>query len=291
MNENLIFISYRRSNTAVQAVALRLELEMRLKAAQVFLDTRAISPGAMFPDEIKAALDAAKVILALVGDNWAGRRPDQRAKIYDEGDWVRHECRTALARPPSDLLPLLVDNGSMPEVAELPDDLRRFPEINALKLRSSDWDADVQSLTQALVATQGFEAKSSVYRYPTPDPLIEQTIPVDWLLLQTYLREQLSGWSIEFSDHPDGRYQKRISLIKNYQFHTFDDVIRFTSLVGPQAKSFNHHPVWMQVWKTLTVWLTTWDAGHRVTLLDLQFAKYLDQAYREFPADRKPRRP
>ncbi|NJO36241.1 MAG: 4a-hydroxytetrahydrobiopterin dehydratase, partial [Rhodospirillales bacterium] len=36
---------------------------------------------------------------------------------------------------------------------------------------------------------------------------------------------------------------------------------------------------WMNIWRTVTIWLCTWDAGHRVTELDLQFAKTIDRIY------------
>ena len=48
---NLIFLSYRRADTAAQALALRLELETQLRAAQIFLDTHTIQGGDVWPKQ------------------------------------------------------------------------------------------------------------------------------------------------------------------------------------------------------------------------------------------------
>ena len=45
----------------------------------------------------------------------------------------------------------------------------------------------------------------------------------------------------------------------------------------------NHHPRWENLWKTLRVFLTTWNIGHKISDRDIQLAKYFDSAYAEFP--------
>jgi len=75
MNENLIFVNYRRDDTPAHSLALRLELETRLSAVNVFLDTRSIQVGDIWPSDIDSALRMATVVLALVGPvvAWADR--------------------------------------------------------------------------------------------------------------------------------------------------------------------------------------------------------------------------
>jgi len=48
------------------------------------------------------------------------------------------------------------------------------------------------------------------------------------------------------------------------------------------ATEVQHHPRLMNMWRTVTVWLSTWDAGHRITLLDIEFARYLDRKFKDF---------
>jgi hypothetical protein len=60
---NLIFLSYRRIDTAAQTLALRLELETRLQAAQIFVDTHTMEGGDLWAQQIEGALRVAKVII------------------------------------------------------------------------------------------------------------------------------------------------------------------------------------------------------------------------------------
>ena len=50
----------------------------------------------------------------------------------------------------------------------------------------------------------------------------------------------------------------------------------------------NHHPRWSNEWKTVHIRLSTWDAGNRITRIDLDVAAELDKAYRDFRAARPP---
>jgi pterin-4a-carbinolamine dehydratase len=54
------------------------------------------------------------------------------------------------------------------------------------------------------------------------------------------------------------------------------------NLLAPGCDIAMHHPRWENVWKTLKVYLTTWDIGHRISDRDLQLARYFDRAYEEF---------
>jgi len=72
MLENVIFISYRRADTAPHALAMKMELEGRLRAAQVFVDTHSVQGGDRWSREIEVALRAAKVVMPVIGRGWAG---------------------------------------------------------------------------------------------------------------------------------------------------------------------------------------------------------------------------
>ena len=53
--------------------------------------------------------------------------------------------------------------------------------------------------------------------------------------------------------------------------------------VAPGCDIAIHHPRWENLWRSLRVWLTTWDIGHRISDRDIQLAKYFDKAYADFP--------
>ena len=56
----------------------------------------------------------------------------------------------------------------------------------------------------------------------------------------------------------------------------------------PAIEELQHHPRWENQWRTVTVYLSTWDIDSRISHLDLKLAKKLEQIYREF--GRKARR-
>jgi len=109
MFENLLFVSYRRTDTAPHALALKLELERQFRAAQVFVDTDHIQGGESWPSEIEFALSAAKVVLPIVGQNWVGPAAEGGRRIDDPNDWVRKEIELALRLKPDAVIPLFVD--------------------------------------------------------------------------------------------------------------------------------------------------------------------------------------
>src|SRR5262245_49223646 len=63
----LVFISYRRQDGTADANALRMRLEAALGPGTVFLDTVSIDIGRVWPDAIRAALDAVDVVLVVIG--------------------------------------------------------------------------------------------------------------------------------------------------------------------------------------------------------------------------------
>jgi pterin-4a-carbinolamine dehydratase len=72
--------------------------------------------------------------------------------------------------------------------------------------------------------------------------------------------------------------------MKAFRFKRFEDAIAFMHTAVPDIDRLNHHPRWENVWKTVTIWLSTWDAGHVITHLDIDLAKLLDNFYEQCDA-------
>jgi len=78
--------------------------------------------------------------------------------------------------------------------------------------------------------------------------------------------KHLPGWSWEHA-----------ALAKTFEFADFRDALTFMVRAGFEAEALNHHPEWMNVYKTVAVRLTTHAAGGQVTALDFELARRMDR--------------
>jgi 4a-hydroxytetrahydrobiopterin dehydratase len=62
---------------------------------------------------------------------------------------------------------------------------------------------------------------------------------------------------------------------RKFEFKDFNEAFGFMSRVALLAEKLDHHPEWMNVYKTVDVRLTTHDAGG-LTENDIQMAKAMD---------------
>jgi len=71
----------------------------------------------------------------------------------------------------------------------------------------------------------------------------------------------LSDWG-----YADGK------LSKNFKFDSFREAMAFMVRVGFEAEAANHHPELFNVYSTVTISLSTHDAGNQVTQKDIDLA-------------------
>lgn len=76
----------------------------------------------------------------------------------------------------------------------------------------------------------------------------------------------LPGWTWEHE-----------ALAKTFEFKDFRDALAFMVRAGFEAEALNHHPEWMNVYKTVAVRLSTHDAGGKVTALDVDLARRMNR--------------
>ena len=76
----------------------------------------------------------------------------------------------------------------------------------------------------------------------------------------------LPGWTWEHD-----------ALAKTFEFENFRAAMAFMVRAGFEAEELNHHPEWMNVYKTVAVRLSTHDAGGKVTAKDVALAKRMDR--------------
>jgi uncharacterized protein YigE (DUF2233 family) len=127
----LAVISYRRADSQDIAGRIADHLRHRLGERQVFLDTGSIPAGADFRHTIQQALRRRGVLIAIVGPEWMAARHGAPERINDPDDPVRMEIATAIAEG-LPIIPVLVNDASMPPASELPGDIKDFAYRNAL---------------------------------------------------------------------------------------------------------------------------------------------------------------
>jgi hypothetical protein len=127
-----IFVSYRRSESGT-AGRIFDRLVAHFGEHNVFIDIDNIPFGVDFRRHIGEALRPGDLLLAIVGKNWVGPRTAGKNRINDETDPVRVEIETALKRD-INLLPVLVDDASMPAAEELPESIKAFAYRNAAEV-------------------------------------------------------------------------------------------------------------------------------------------------------------
>lgn len=80
------------------------------------------------------------------------------------------------------------------------------------------------------------------------------------------LEEELPQWRVE-----DG------CLVRDVQAPSFLDGIGFVVRIAEAAEEMNHHPDIDIRWRTIHVALVTHSAGSRITDLDVELARQIDQ--------------
>jgi len=79
--------------------------------------------------------------------------------------------------------------------------------------------------------------------------------------------KRLAGWR---------EADARDAITKSYAFADFSEAWGFMSRVALAAEAMDHHPEWLNVYKTVEVTLSTHDAGG-VTARDIELAGRMDR--------------
>lgn len=278
-----LFISYRRDDSSSEAILLRDAMRREFGDQSVFMDTSSLQAGSVWSEEIKTALAAAHTVIVVIGPEWlrSGSSEWGTRRIDKDDDWVRQELTIAL-RDDKCVIPVLVREGKMPPADVLPDALKALPERQQIALRRDYWDHDVKLLLAQIPANaEKLAAESNdLSPYPRNCPEGPEAVPDD--KLKRVLETELLNWKKVVSPLPEKPDEVRIELFRTFKFRSFADAIQFMSLVAPGCDIAMHHPRWENVWKTLRVYLSTWDVGHRISDRDLQLARYFERAYTDF---------
>ena len=70
--------------------------------------------------------------------------------------------------------------------------------------------------------------------------------------------------------------EEKNCLKKVFRFKDFTEAFGFMTKVAIIAEKMNHHPTWTNTWNTVSIELSTHDAGNEVTDLDRKLAEAID---------------
>ncbi len=153
--KSIIFINYRRDDTSGYARVIHDKLIEKINSFDsafdasfhvgVFMDVETISAGINFEDFIKHSLNSSLVVIVLIGKDWLSTKKDRGKRLDDPADYVRMEIITALNKG-IPILPILLQGSKMPAAEDLPLPLAPLSKINALEIRDSNFESDLQEV-------------------------------------------------------------------------------------------------------------------------------------------------
>ena len=278
-----IFVSYRRDESSDAAGRLKETLLRRFGEDFVFMDTDAIKPGQNWPARLRAALEAAHVILAVIGPGWLKASDEYGLRrIDDPEDWVRMELDYALSHAKV-VVPVMIGGATIPPRDKLPPSLAPLFDLNVLEVRTAYWEHDLGMLDGQLKGHTSSPAAAQIASGPYPIPPADKPDPLSDDKLEIALRTSIPRWRKITSALPEAPERERVELFRAFKFKSFRGAIDFMHEVAPGCDIATHHPRWENIFRTTRVYLTTFDIDHRITDRDVQLAKYFDRAYADFP--------
>lgn len=150
MDGPVIFLSYRRDDSAANAGRLFDWLARQFGRDRIFLDTDKIASGEEFPRVLEERLAASDVLVAVIGPRWLTIANAAGPRLNQPDDYVRREIASALARKIR-VIPVLVQGARMPAAQELPPALRPLAVRNAARVDDATFERDFDVLVDDLL--------------------------------------------------------------------------------------------------------------------------------------------
>jgi TIR domain len=173
MSDVRVFINYRRGDTRYVAGRLRDRIVSQFGADAVFVDVESIVPGQDYVDAIDSAVSRCTVMCVLIGETWL--RPDVNGlrRIDDEDDRLRLEIEAGL-RHRTVVIPVLVDDATMPLAEELPASVEPLARHQAMRVRYDSFTGDSDRLLTVIGRIAAQQEQSPV-QTPVEAPHLDPT--------------------------------------------------------------------------------------------------------------------
>lgn len=184
---NSVYLSYRRGDAAY-AGRLYDELVQQLGAGRVMMDVD-LEPGVDFVEHIKRVVDAAAVVLVVIGPQWLERygelsRSADQTEL--EHDFVMSEVNVALVAE-TRVIPVFVGGATLRQLGQFEGVYEGLARRQAVELSDSQWSYDVRRLTAAVeLAIAGAGQPPSA----APSPGAHRTSPESRDVIDDVLAQQ-----------------------------------------------------------------------------------------------------
>jgi hypothetical protein len=144
---NKIFVSYRREDSAGNALGISQYLEREFGRKNVFIDID-LRAGSKFPVVLEQRLKECGVVLVLIGPHWLDVRDEEGNRRLDNSDdWVRLEIGSALKRDIT-VIPVLVGGATLPPKTALPAEIRGLVDHQAVSISNAGFRSDMAGLVR-----------------------------------------------------------------------------------------------------------------------------------------------
>ena len=277
-----IFISYRRDDSSYPSQALAWGLMTRFPDHEIFMDTESIRVGKDIGQVIGEALDRAAVLIAVVGSQWLTLTDaNGRIRLHQPDDWVASEIRHFLVAG-KPIIPITVgDANPLISVSAVPDAIERFAGLRSIPLRTDSGGDDLDKLAIELVRLGITKRAPEDFRLPTPDERKRRINSFTDEELSRHLATLESWHRVQFKP-PKADVETGTAIVRNFEFASFRDAMHFMATAERFVNQLDHHPMWQNAWRTVTVRLTTFDIGFKPSIYDLTVARYLNGLFVQY---------
>ena len=228
MSPRSLFLNYRQEDSKEFTLRLHDDLEHVLGAESVYVDLLSIQSGESWPRHLRENLDAAAVVLVVIGKHWlkvANERSSQR-RLDERDDWVRTEIEQALGQGKT-VIPILVGEAQPPTADVLPPSIAAIAELQMLRISSEDWKQEMQKLL-ARLEELGFRPEKSLDDRPVRrEPSILGVIEYFYLLIN----------EVASSEHAPSR-----RLVKSVQCRGMTELWAFIDRLKHQKQEIETAP-------------------------------------------------
>src|SRR5262245_55212767 len=147
---DMIFINYRREDSAPTAGRLHDHLAQVFGRKHIFMDVDEIPAGIDFVAHLNRQVAACKVLLVVIGPHWLDVKNEAgQRRLNQPDDFVAIEIGAALTRDIR-VIPVLVDGAKIPEANELPDSLKPLVRRQAIEVRQPHFGRDTEALVESV---------------------------------------------------------------------------------------------------------------------------------------------